>query len=78
MHLEVKMSDPVLEYLKSVKQDIREIKTDLSGMLEKHDKRIDDLEDSHAQMKGAAKVVIAVATTLSGLISWIVAHVWKV
>jgi len=72
------MSDPILEYLKSVKQDIREIKTDLSGMLEKHDKRIDDLEDSQAQMRGAAKVVIAVTTGLSGFISWIVAHVWKV
>lgn len=72
------MSDPVLEYVKSIDQNTRILSAKIDALMEKHDKRIDDLEDSQAQMRGAAKVVIAIATGLSGILSWVVAHVWKV
>ena len=72
------MSDPVLELLRNIREDLHIVKSDMSSMLEKHDKRIDDLEDSQAQMRGAGKVAIAVITGLSGIISWVISHVWKV
>lgn len=73
------MSDPVvIEFMKSIKQDVRDLTAAVNAMNEKADKRLDDLEDSQSQIKGAAKVVIAIATVLSGIVSWIIAHVWKV
>lgn len=68
------MSDPVLEYLKSVKQDLREIKQDLGGMLQKHDERLDILEESHAEQRGFFKAAGAVVTAASGLIAFLISH----
>jgi hypothetical protein len=68
------MSDPVLEYLKSVKQDLREIKQDLGGMLQKHDDRLDTLEDAQSEQRGMIKMAGAVITAASGVVAFIVAH----
>lgn len=68
------MSDPVLEYLKSVKRDLREIKQDMTGMLQKHGERIDALEDAHAEQRGFVKAAGAVITAASGAIAFIVTH----
>jgi len=72
------MTDPVMELLRNLREDVHSIKGDLSSMLEKHDKRIDDLENGHAQMSGAVRVVIAIAAGFSGILSWVVSHIWKV
>jgi ribosome recycling factor len=68
------MSDPVLEYLKSVKQDIREMRTDINGMLKDHDNRLDDLETKHAEQRGMVKLAGVLVTTVSGIIAFLVAH----
>lgn len=68
------MSDPVLEYLKSVKQDIREMRVDISAMLKDHDERLDTLEDAHAEQRGMFKLGAAIVTLVSGAISFVVAH----
>lgn len=69
------MSDPVLEYLKSVKQDLREIKQDMSGMLQKHDERIDDLETKFAEQRGAVKIAGVFFTAISAVVSFAVSFV---
>lgn len=68
------MSDPVLEYLKSVKQDLREIKQDMTGMLQKHGERIDALEDSHAEQRGMVKMAGIIITAASGVVAFLVSH----
>lgn len=68
------MSDPVLEYLKSVKQDLREIKQDMSGMLQKHGERIDALEDAHAEQRGMVKMAGIIITATSGVVAFLVSH----
>lgn len=68
------MSDPVLEYVKSIKQDLRDIKQDMSGMIQKHDERLDSLEDAHAEQRGMVKMAGAVVTAASGVIAFLVSH----
>ncbi len=63
------MSDPVLEYLKSVKQDLRDIKADMSTVIQKHDERLDSLEDAHAEQRGMVKMAGIVVTGASGLLA---------
>jgi hypothetical protein len=68
------MSDPVLEYLKSVKQDIREMRSDLSAIIKDHDNRIDNLEDAHAEQRGMVKLAGVLITTVSGIVAFLVSH----
>jgi hypothetical protein len=68
------MSDPVLEYLKSVKQDIREMRSDLVSMMREHGNRIDNLEDAHAEQRGMVKMAGVLITTVSGIVAFLVSH----
>ena len=68
------MSDPVLEYLKSVKQDLRDIKSDMSAVIQKHDERLDSLEDAHAEQRGMVKMAGIVVTGASGLLAFLVSY----
>lgn len=68
------MSDPNLEFMKSIKQDLRDLTAQVTIMNTKMDERLDELEDSHSQMRGAAKLGAAIVTMVSGAISFTVTY----
>ena len=76
------MDNQAFELLKSrldrIDSNVDALHASLQSLNDKTDQRLDTLEDSHAQMKGMAKIVVAIATGLSGVLSWVVSHVWKV
>jgi len=43
-------------------------------MLQKHDERLDNLEDAHAEQRGMVKLAGVLITTVSGIVAFLVAH----
>lgn len=69
------MSDPVLELVRSLKQDVRDLKTDMASLIQKHDERIDDLETKFAEQRGAVKIAGVFFTAISAVVSFAVSFV---
>jgi len=57
--------------------EIKHIQTDVDTIMEDMEhlkKRLDNIEKTLEEIKGGWKVFIAIATILSGVISWMVTH----
>jgi tetrahydromethanopterin S-methyltransferase subunit G len=57
--------------------EIKHIQSDVDTLMEDMDqlkKRLDNIEKTLEEIKGGWKVFIAIATILSGMISWMVTH----
>ena len=57
--------------------EIKHIQSDVDSLMEDMDqlkKRLDNIEKTLEEIKGGWKVFIALATILSGVISWMVTH----
>jgi hypothetical protein len=57
--------------------EIKHIQTDVDRIMEDMDQlktRLDGIEKTLEEIKGGWKVFIAIATILSGVISWMVTH----
>lgn len=78
------MTDPVLlHHLSSIQNHLRNMQTDVREILDKHDKRIEEVEDSQKELEKrehgrnvAIKMMSVFAVGVSSVLSFLINKLW--